>query len=334
MGFKNYLIFGLVFLLVIGMYVNSTVDGNHTISFTGIPIDLPKSIWILIPSIVLYMLTILHLMFYGVINFFQFRKIRSDANKFVKNAKRVLLGKLINDNHYKSEVFRLPGQILPVLNIDHREASNHRIDDNDIQEISNDKQKIFSGGSVDLSKYGLRDDNKLIIKNDSNLLDSDPSYASNILRRSSDKGLIEKATQIIAQHFPISELRKYDITINKEIFQIILERMKSDAQFYINYEDVIELVNRLNLDENDFLQLSKTIKGRFSPDQRVEFVQTLLDKFPLLAGEAYLYTMFDLQMIDEAREYLDNSAKDENIKFKHLLFLKDNGKSFDIELFV
>jgi hypothetical protein len=44
--------------------------------------------------------------------------------------------------------------------------------------------------------------------------------------------------------------------------------------------------------------------------------------------------MFDLQLIDKARDYLDNSAKDEYTKFKHLLFLKDSGKNFDIDLFV
>jgi hypothetical protein len=44
--------------------------------------------------------------------------------------------------------------------------------------------------------------------------------------------------------------------------------------------------------------------------------------------------MFELQMMDHAREFLDNSSEDEYVKFKYMLFLKDSGKNFDTELFI
>ena len=44
--------------------------------------------------------------------------------------------------------------------------------------------------------------------------------------------------------------------------------------------------------------------------------------------------LYDLQMIDKIKEILDNAEPDEFVKFKTVIFLRDHGKSIDIDKFL
>jgi hypothetical protein len=49
---------------------------------------------------------------------------------------------------------------------------------------------------------------------------------------------------------------------------------------------------------------------------------------------AYIYTLYDVEMIDLANEMLDNSQADDFLKFKAYRALKEANQHFDIKLFV
>jgi len=333
MGFKKYLVFGLILIIAVGLYVYSFINGYYTLTVAGISVSLPIAVWVVLPALVLYIFTVIHLMFYGTLGFFRLRKIKNDSKKFLENEKRALLGKKIEDNDYKSEVFKLPGAVLPLLNIDPKRYLGYRIHDDEIADILEAKQRVYDGEVVDLSKYNLLPDNALMIKNYENMLNQDKSYAATILRKCTDKELCKKAALAMAEYSPVSELKKFDVKITREILDRLIDRIGSE-NFDLSYKDILEYAKELNFDQKDLVELSKKLKDKLAPDERVKFADELIAAFPDIGGEAYLYTMFDLQLIDKARDYLDNSAKNEYTKFKHLLFLKDNGKNFDIDLFV
>jgi hypothetical protein len=333
MGFKKYLVFGLILIISAGLYVYSLVNGAYAINVAGIHVNLPIAVWVVLPALILYILTVLHFMFYGTLGFFRFRKIKNDSQKFLQNQKRALLGKKLDDNSYKSEVFKLIGAVLPLLNIDPKRYSGYRIYDDGIADILDIKQKVYNGEIVDLSRYNLLPDNALMIKNYENMLEKDKSYAATILKKCTDKALCEKAALAMAEYSPVSELKKFDVTITREILDILIGRMGSE-NFELSNSEILDYAKELEFDTKDLIELSKKLKDKLNPDERVKFANDLISAFPEIGGEAYLYTMFDLQLIDKARDHLENSAKTEYIKFKHLLFLKDNGKNFDIDLFV
>jgi hypothetical protein len=52
------------------------------------------------------------------------------------------------------------------------------------------------------------------------------------------------------------------------------------------------------------------------------------------AMEAYLYTLFDLEMIAPADAILEISQPDEFLNFKAYRALKENNKHFNINLFI
>ena len=333
MGFRKYLVFGLIFVGAVGLYVYSLTDAYYALEIAGIRVNLPIAVWVALPIFLLYLFTIFHLMFYGTLGFFRFKKIKNDSEKFLQNQKRALLGKKLEDNNYKSEVFKLPGAVLPLLNIDPKRYMGYRVFDNEVADILEVKQRVYDGEVVDLSSYNLLPDNALMIKNYENMLNQDKSYAATILRKCSDKELCKKASLALAEYSPVSELEKFDVKITKEILDILINRIGSE-NFELTNEQILNYAKELGFDKKDLVELTKKLKDKLTPDERVKFANDLIAAFPEIGGEAYLYTMFDLQLIDKARDYLDNSAKDEYTKFKHLLFLKDNGKNFDIDLFV
>jgi len=333
MGFKKYLVFGLILVIAAGLYVYSLTDANYTLTVSGISISLPIAVWIVLPAFVLYIFTVIHLMFYGTLGFFRFRKIKNDSKKFLENQKRALLGKKLEDNEYKSEVFKLPGAVLPLLNIDPNRYRGYRVYDDEVADILEAKQRVYNGEIVDLSKYNLLPDNAIMIKNYENMLNKDKSYAATILKKCTNKELCDKAALALAEYSPVSELEKFNVKITKDILDRLIDRIGSEG-FELSNEDILNYAKELKFDSKDLIDLSKKLKNKLTPDERVKFANDLIAAFPNIGGEAYLYTMFDLQLIDKARDYLDNSAKNEYTKFKHLLFLKDSGKNFDIDLFV
>ena len=165
------------------------------------------------------------------------------------------------------------------------------------------------------------------------MLNQDKKYASTILKNCVDDDLCHKAAKVLAEYANIDEIEKLNIKVDKDIFNTLISRV-GENDFKISNSKLIELIKELNLDKDELVNLMKDLKDKLTPDERVKLADDLLNSFPDNAGEAYLYTMFDLQLIDKAREYLENSSKKEYTKFKHLLFLKDSGKNFDINLFV
>ncbi len=333
MGFKKYLFLGLLLIAATGVYVYSLTEEYYSISVAGISLSLPIAVWVILPMVILYIATLIHIMFYGTLGFFRLKKIKKDAEKFLENEKRALLGKKVDGDVYKSEIFKLPGKVLPLLNIDPKRYSGYRIHDDSIADILEIKQKIYAGEVVDLSRFNLLPDNALVIKNYENMLKEDKSYAATILRKCSDKELCKKAAIAMAEYSPISELKKYNVEITEEILYKLIDRI-GENNFELSNDKILEYAKELNFDSKKLLNLVKKLKDKLSPDERVKFAVALMAKFPEEGADAYLYTMFDLQMIDKARDFLDNSSKQEYTKYKYLLFLKDNGKNFDIDMFV
>ena len=69
-----------------------------------------------------------------------------------------------------------------------------------------------------------------------------------------------------------------------------------------------------------------------TPEQRLKLFEGLSDSSED-AMNGYLYTLFDLEMLESAKEILDNSQPNEFIKFKAYSTLKSCNKNFDIKLF-
>ncbi len=341
MGIKRYLGFSLFFIFLLGLFVYSFTGEKFTLEIAGIAITLPVAIWAVIPALLLMIATIFHLLFHGTKNAFSIRKIKKDSQNFTEAAKEALLGKEIN-SEYKSEYFKLPGAILPLLNADPLKAKKYRVYDDDIQDILDVKEAIERGEVVDLSKYNLKPNNPYVIKNEFNKIKDDPSSAKNILSRCKeieDSSVCEKACLEYAKVASFKEIDECEVTPSRELLDIMIDRMgMGEDSLEISDEELIGYLKRIDevdrLDESYLLSVLKRAKNRIGPDRLVRLAGKFTHDFPHRSGEAYLYVMFELQRVDDAREFLANSGDDEYKKFQYMLYLKDQGKNFDPEIFV
>ena len=334
MGLKRYIVFGALLLVAMGVGIYAYTGAYYALNIAGITVKLPVAVWMMIPAFFVYVMSIVHLMFHGTVNFARLRAIKKDSEKFVENAKKALLGKQLSGEGYKSEVFKLPGAILPLLNIDPKRSAHHRVYDDGIQDILEAKQRIKEGEVVDLSKFNLLPDNALVLKNAENALRQDRTYAKVILQKCDDKALCQKAHLALAEYASLDEIKKYQVEPTKELFYTLIDRIGArENPIELSDEDIIEMVEKLDFTKEDFIALAKKLKNKVNPDRLILLFEKLAHEFPHEAGDGYLYVLFELQMVDTAREFLENSSEEEYPVFKYLLFLKDSGKNFDTDLF-
>jgi hypothetical protein len=341
MGVKRYIGFSLLFIILLGLFVYSLTGEKFTLDIANITITLPVAIWAVIPALLLSVATVLHLLFYGSKNALKLRKIKKDSANFTEAAKEALLGKEIT-KEYKSEFFKLPGAILPLLNADPLKARKYRVYDDDIQDIIDIKEAIERGEVVDLSKYNLKPNNPYVVKNELNRIKDDPKVATKILDHCDeieDKSVCEKAFNEFIKVASLSEIRKYESRPSREVFDILIDRIGSKKNpIELSDEEIIDYLKDIDevdrLDSDYLLSVMKRLKRKIDPDRLVRLASKFTHDFPHRSGEAYLYVMFELQRVDDAREYLANSGEDEYKKFQYMLYLKDQGRNFDPEIFV
>lgn len=115
---------------------------------------------------------------------------------------------------------------------------------------------------------------------------------------------------------------------------IVLSRVNADENpLEISNEVLITLINALELDTKELISISTALSTTMIPEQRIKLFETLSEQRED-AIEAYLFTLFDLEMLSPADEILENSQANEYQNFKAYRALKECGKNFNINLFI
>jgi hypothetical protein len=332
MGIGKYIIFSVVFLAAVGFFIINTISGDHTIEMYGHSVTLPIVVWILIPPILLFIASVFHMSAYSVGSFFKKRAIGRDYDTFVNGAIKKILGEKVALKA-KTHYFETPMKLLNSL----ENMPGEKIEifsDERIQKALNFAKEIRSGVYVDSKEFKLSKESKLFKINQKNKLAVNSDFAYEILRNCADKTspLCKDAFSIICQNSPFKEIKRYDYPIFKEELMTILQRMDNE-QFVLSEEEIYGLLKDANLDQSGFIESAKVIKGKIDPDMLIKLFERLHGSDEA-ADEAYLYILFDLQMIDRVKEILDNSGEDEYQKIRALTELKEQGKNYDIDMFI
>ena len=334
MGIKRYILLSIVFILAVGLYVYSFEGASYTLDFFGIPVSLPVAVWIVVPVVLLMVASIIHMMFYGMKAYIAQRALKKDYDTFVQIARAALLG----EEHkatFKTEWFKLPGQVLGAMSFK-ADASTADIDSEALTEVCDVLAKINAGEHVDLKKYKLRNDSPLVIANKLNLLNTNPKAASDVLKSCSllESDLCKKAFDTLLNTASYTEIKRYNFELSASMVIAILGRyVNEEDDLFMNEEELVSLISKVKMSREEYVCAAKTLQGKLNPDIMMALFEKLYNA-DNDAGDAYLFVLFELQMIDKAREVLDNSDTDEFEKFKILLFLRDSGKNSDIELFL
>lgn len=336
MGIKKYILLTVVYLFAIGLYVYSFNGGEYTLEVYKFSLALPISLWIILPAAVLFIVSVIHMLFYSFKEFLQARALKKDFEFFKSSFSDKILGVDTKVN-YKTDWFKFVGKSMETLTYK-SDSSDIVVSDEKIIALRKMVQDIEEGEIVELKKYKLDKNNPLVIKARLNKLATDPKYASVILKECADEcnELCKAAYLSFLGYASFDEIKKLGFTPTKETFRLMMERyLDEEDSFDMSLEAIEDLLMKFKASREDYLELAYEIKNKLSPDALIALFEKLYNSPDHIAvGDAYLYVLYELQMIDKIRDILDNSDEDEFVKFKTLIFLRDNGKNVDSGIFL
>ena len=335
MGIKKYIVVTLIYLLAIGLYVYSFNGDTYTLEVYKMSLKLPIAIWIVLPAILLFVASTFHMIFYSLKEFWKTRALNRDFETF----KLALSNKVLGEDSqlkYKTHFFQFAGKSLKMLA--YKEISDFNTENEKIENMRQVVRDINDGKVVELKKFKLSNENSLIEQNELNKLGDDPKYASTILKNCEDENskLCQKAYFEFLKYASFPEIKKLGFQPTKEIFRILMERyLDEEDNFDMDLESIEELLMQFKATREDYLELAYEIKIKLSPDALMALFEKLFNSADHPeAADAYLYVLYELQMIDKIRDILENSDENEYRKFKTLLFLRDHGKNVDSGIFL
>jgi len=338
MYIKRYTIASFILIVLIGWYVYSFVT-QDSISINFLGVNLPSlsiAMWVTAPLVLLYIASVLHMSFYSLLGSFKLRKYEKDYDKIVDSIVDAYLGKEDRSHSFKTERYKLLGALVDHATILPDNELDSDIDNEKISEILTLINKIKNGESVELKKYSLPSYNHISMQNARNKYKNGELSSEDVLSNMSnyDNSLGKEVFIDFVKDAPLSAIKKYKSSLTKEALFTILSRVNADEKtLEISNEELIDLFSDLDLTSDDYMKVSQALSHGMIPELRMNLFETLSADDDTIM-EAYLFTLFDLEMIDPAREILDNSQNDEYVYFKAYLSLRECGKHFDINLFV
>ncbi len=333
MGLKKYIIFSIIFIAAVGAYVYSFNGSIFTLSFFGINISLYVAVWVILPALVIVVASILHMAFYNVKGYFSYRNLQKDYKNYLQYSKARILG-LDGSGDFKTSWYKLPVKMLKHFKFDASKDPND-IENEEIKSVILDLKTIENGGNINLKKYKLPKDNYFFKKNILNKLSSDKSYSEEVLKSCTDKGneICQKAFEVYATYANFADIKQQGYNIDKNIFEILISRMENpEDMLKMSGDEVFDILQEFKYSKKEFLSVAKRIKKVLNPEATISLFEKLSNENDL-ATQAYLYILFEYQMVDRVRDILENIGKNECEKFRYFLFLRDEGKNFDINLF-
>ncbi len=338
MYIKRYTIAVAMLMGIVGWYVHTYLT-KETMAIDFFGHQLPEIaifLWVLVPLIVLYIASVFHMSFYSFLNTLKFRKYEKDSQKMIDTMIDAYLGREDREHKFTTQRYKLLGTLIDNTTLLPFSSLSKKIQNSKLNEIINLIEDIKEGKTVDLTPYSLSLNNDLVLQNNRNQYENKEIIAEEILSNSSqyEYDLCTKAYEDYVKTSSLELIEKYQKYMDKIALFQILNRVNSEENpLDISNENIISLLNNLELTQRDYIDISISLSTRMIPEDRISLFETLSEKNDTLM-KAYLFTLFDLEMIDLATEILNNSQPDEYLKFKAYNALKKSDTNFNINLFI
>jgi len=329
-----YTLASIVLMAMVGIFIYTFNPNEYSHNFFGVYVTMPVAVWVVIPMLLLMFASIVHMMFYGTKNFFKFKRWEKDSD----NLNSALYWSLLNEP--KAHKFNLPKlkETASLLQVSHLKVKG-TVDgvSEKIQSALNIISEIDKGECVNFKEkklsQALSKENPLVIKNNLNCLEKDESFIEVVLQNKEQypKEVFEKALNLFAQNTNFLKAKKYSKIFTRDSFMTLIGRVTRDENLELSQTILDEFIHDLNSEFkcSDYLLIANITKKQLSPDENLKLFRSY-DKQYTKAQTAYLYLLFDYEMIDKAGEYLDEHDEDEFMRFRALYDLKKEHKKYKI----
>ena len=338
MYIKRYTIASLILMALVGWYVYAYVT-QESIGIELFGVALPSlsiAIWVLVPLIILYIASVFHMSFYSILGSFKLRRYEKDYDKILDAIVDAYLNKAERNHTYKTPRYQLLGGLLDSTTLFLKGDVSPTTDNDKINDVIKAVDAIKNGEVVDLKSYNLKSENPLVVQNERNRYKKGDISSKDILSHSDKyaRELCEEVYTDLVKTRSVNSIEKYKEFLTKASLLEILSRINADENtIEISNESLINLFNGLDLVMKDYIEMSMVVSHSMIPEQRMKLFEILsVEKEE--AMDAYLYTLYDLELLAPANEILDISQSDEYQNFKAYRALKECNRHFNIELFI
>tara|TARA_R110002033_G_scaffold10172_1_gene33270 strand:+ start:23618 stop:24634 length:1017 start_codon:yes stop_codon:yes gene_type:complete len=332
MGLKKYIAFSLLLIIAVYIFVFSIQTGNFKVSVLDYSLDLPIAVWFVLPLVILFLVTILHIVFYGFKNYLQASAIKKDEENIIEFFKDLLLGNNSNKK-FKQKALKELADILVQMKLSPK-VENFESSNNDIKSIVNNMIKINSGEYVSDKSFKFNKNGQVAQKNILNKVNEDVDYAIDVLKKSKDfsEKIVKAAFFNVVKNKSMTTIKKLldGLKLDKEMVLELMKKDSDNSEFALDHEAIIKYTKDVEFDREDYLTFAKLYKKSIQPDELIKMFETISNDNEL-AMDAYLVVLFEYEMIDKVRETLNGYKKEEYQSFRALLDLKDSGKYYTLE---
>ncbi|NOZ89760.1 MAG: hypothetical protein GXO60_00580 [Epsilonproteobacteria bacterium] len=330
-----YILASIILMTAVGVFVYTINPNDFSYDIMGLHIPpFPIAVWVVIPMFILMLASLVHMMFYGTKNFFKFKKWEKDS----ENLNNALYWSVLNEP--KPHKFNLPklretASILQVSNIKVKGTVDGVSEK--LQSALNIINQLDKGECVDFREKKLANvlskENPLVIKNNINCLKKDETFIEKVLQTKEKYSdvVVEKALKQFAKTTTFTKAKQYSEIFNRESFLILINRVTREDDLGLTLAILDEFIVNLNneLKCSDFLLIANVTKKQLPPDENLKLFKEYNEKY-VKAQIAYLYLLFDYEMIDKAGEYLEEHDANEFIRFRALYDLKKEHNKYKI----
>lgn len=331
MGLKKYIVASVVFIAVIAGYVFSIEQSQYQITLFENNFSLPVALWVVLPLIVLFVASILHMVFYGVKHYISDRSVTKDEENILRSIKNSLVQKdetIKFKNPILKDVYEVLSNASLKLNTQSIHSSNK-----ELNELVEQINEIENGKYVNLS-IKLPSDNALMIQNNINKINEQVEFALDVLKRPSNytEQEIEAAFVKVLDEKSMTSVKKVlsNIKLSKEMLMKLFKRDSVQTDFSLSKEELLKHIKSVDFNKNEYLEIAKLYKSSLTPDSIIEIFEELSNGNDE-ALTAYVYVLFEFEMIDQIRDIFSSTSDDELTAFKALLDLKDSGKTYTLD---
>lgn len=333
MGLKKYIGFSLFLILAVTLYVYSVESGNYEITVLDNTIQLPTVLWILIPVAILFFFTVLHLIFYGTLNFFKARAYCNDEENIIETLKMLLLEKE-NKKRFKTKAYRNLSSILKQLDIHVKKDGTFTSSNEELNTIVASIKDIENGKFINEKSLKINSNSNLAQKNLINKINEQVDYAVDVLKKHENFSfeVVKVAFFVVLENKSMTTVKKVysNINLTKDMALKLFLKDIDNTEFGLSKDEIVKIVKNLNYTQEEYMHLAKLYKEALNPDKLIELFESLSNENDEATG-AYFYILLELEMIDKLKDLISGHSDNEYKAIRALLDLKEAGKHYSFD---
>jgi hypothetical protein len=332
MGLKKYIAFSLLLIIAVYIFVFSIQSGSYTVNILDYSLGLPIAVWMILPISVLFIATILHIVFYGFKNYLQASAIKKDEENIIDFFKDLLLENNSNKK-FKQKALKELSEILVQMKLSPN-SETFESTNSDIKNIVNNIIKINSGEYVSDKSFKFNKNGKVSQKNILNRVTNDVDYSIEVLKKSKEfsEKIVKAAFTNVVKNKTMTTIKKLldGLKLDKDMVFELMQKDSENSEFALEHDAIIKYTKDVEFNKEDYLAFAKLYKKSVKPDELIKMFETISNDNES-AIDAYLVILFEYEMIDKVRETLNAYKKEQYQSFRALLDLKDSGKYYTLE---